>query len=73
MALYVVEAKSISYVSVLVEADNPEAARERAEDIDGGDFYEDDCGWEFEDTWELDRDVMPISWKGRKIFKANED
>lgn len=71
MALYCVEAKSISYVSVIVEAENEEQAREFAENLDGGEFEEDGGGWEFDDTYEVTR--RWAEGNGRHIWKANED
>lgn len=73
MALYCVQAKSISYVSVLVEADNEDQASAFAENLDGGEFEEDDGGWEWGDTYEVNEDKLTGLMKYRHIWKANED
>ena len=73
MALYLVKAKSISYVSVLVKADNEDQAREFAENLYGGEFDEDDGGWEWDDTYEVNEDELTGLMKYRHIWNANED
>lgn len=58
MAKYRVWAQSISDVYIDIEAESEEQARERAEDIDGGDFHDDGMGdWIFGSVAPLDDDA----------------
>lgn len=75
MALYLVSAKSISYVDVLVEADSPDEAIEYAETLDGGEFDTTPYGdWEMDDAEEVTPEMLKeMCMEGRHIFKTNED
>lgn len=58
MAKFRVWAKSISYCYVDVEAKDELQAKERADELDGGDFNDDCFGdWEFGDVQELPEDA----------------
>ena len=75
MALYLVSAKSISYVDVLVEADSPDKAMEFAgTDVDGSEYEEYDCDWETDNVEEVTPAMLKaMHMEGRQIYKANED
>lgn len=73
MVVYTVGAKSIGYVEVLVEAENEEQAREIAEQLDGGDFYEYGGDWEWGDAFEVTvEDVKNWKQMGREIWSAKD-
>ena len=59
MAVYRVWAESISYVYIDIEAESEDKARELAEQIDGGEFHEEDGSWEYGSVTEMEDDVEP--------------
>jgi|TARA_R100000789_G_scaffold54052_2_gene53000 hypothetical protein len=47
MAKYIIHAESIGYVHLIVEAPDQEKAEEIALETDGSEWWEEDCGWEY--------------------------